>query len=302
MINFLSSLRFVTLFLMAMFLSPQLLAQEYSAGYEVLRIVDETRERPIHFDIWYPVMLQQEQVHSCGIGVGRVIVGGALTGDQLPVVLLSHGAMGAASNYSWIAVVGASHFGESPVFGADSIDPSSVSRFGARTQDLNYALGFLLEQSSYASSLDANRLGAIGHSSGGASVLMLAGAQFSPALLGTYCASGDGVSDKGCQYPVGEESDTERTPVPSSRRIQALVALDPAVGPAFVETTLQELDVRTLVIGSVQNDFLPYTFHAGHPQSSASPDPAHNINSGPTNRAGYLSLSHSERRIHEYWR
>jgi predicted dienelactone hydrolase len=247
--------------------TPQLFA-----GYQSQRIVDDARMRPIHLDIWYPTAARPEQPHRYGLSAGRVVSGGELAGAKLPVVLLSHGAMGTAANYSWLAehlarrgyvVLGVSHLGESPVFGSDSLDPSAVGRFDDRTQDLNAGLTYLLERSSFAARLDGARLAAVGHSSGGASVLMLAGVEFSAADLASYCASNARAQDKGCQYPAGDARRARQPPAVSGRRLKALVTLDPAVGPGFSEAALQSLTVPTLVIGSVRNDFLPYASHAG---------------------------------------
>jgi predicted dienelactone hydrolase len=161
-------------------------------------------------------------------------------------------------------VLGVSHFGESPVFGQDSVDPASVARFGDRTRDLNYSLDYFVSRSRYAGQVDLDRLGAIGHSSGGASVMMLGGGQFSAERLGAYCASQAAATDKGCWYPVGDRDKLEtQRPVPSAHPIRALVALDPAVGPGFDDSSLRPVAAATLVIGSVQNDFLPYAYHAG---------------------------------------
>ena len=266
---------------MILFLAASVFAQTpsslFTAGYEQLRITDESRKRPVHLDIWYP-STSAEIENNYGISKGNVAKGGTFAGKKLPVILLSHGAMGAASNYSWLAeylsrhgyvVLGVSHFGESPVFGRDSIDPTSVSRFGDRTKDLNFALEFLLEKSKYAANLDANKIGAIGHSSGGSSVLMLAGVVFSLKNMTDYCSKPEAVNDKGCSYPRSAEIDEQQTlPVRSSRSIKALVALDPAVGQGFTKDSLKSFKIPTLIIGSVKNDFLPYNFHAGYISSS----------------------------------
>ncbi len=197
----------------AMLCAAEVMAQQFSAGYEVLRIEYAVTDRPIHLDVWYPVTGQPEEPHNYGFSVGSVVLGAPVTGDDLPVVLLSHGAMGSASNYSWIAehlarrgyvVLGVSHYGESPVFGQDSVDPTSVARFGDRTRDLNFALDYLVSRSRYAARVDPDRVGAIGHSSGGATVMMLAGGQFSAGRLAAYCASEAGATDKGCGYPGGD--------------------------------------------------------------------------------------------------
>ena len=209
----------------------------FSAGYEQLRITDESRQRPIQLDIWYP-SAGEEKENNYGISKGSVAKGAKIVGDKIPVILLSHGAMGAASNYSWLAeylsrrgyvVLGVSHFGESPVFGLDSVDPTAASRFGDRTKDINFALEFLLERSKYAANLDANRIGAIGHSSGGSTVLMLAGIPFLSKNMADYCRK-NAAEDKGCAYPRSTVIDVQRTlPTISSRSIKAMVAIDPAV-------------------------------------------------------------------------
>jgi predicted dienelactone hydrolase len=239
-----------------------------SAGCSSQRITDASG-RPIQLDLWYP-STATEQAHDYHFGTGSVAENAAITGDQHPVVLLSHGAMGAASNYSWIAeplarhgyvVLGVSHFGESPAFGPATMNPTNVSHFGDRTRDINAALDFLLTKSIYASYVDPHRLGALGHSSGGATVLMLAGADFSMADMRTYCSSAQTV-DKGCQYPVGAPS-SDQAPVPSLRPIKALVVLDPAAGPGFQQDSLHALKAPTLVIGSINDDFLPFAAHAG---------------------------------------
>ena len=177
---------------------------DVSAGYSTQRITDSDG-RLIQLDVWYPTTAP-EQPRSYNFGAGTVANDAAMVGNKLPVVLLSHGSMGAASNYSWIAeplarhgyvVLGISHFGESPVFGPATMNPATVSRFGDRTRDVNTALDFLISKSVYGNHVDPQRIGALGHSSGGATVLMLAGADFSMAGMRAYCVSARAV-DKGC--------------------------------------------------------------------------------------------------------
>ena len=68
---------------------------DVSAGYASQRITD-AGGRPIQLDVWYPT-LAAEQAHSYNFGVGSVAETSAVAGDKLPVILLSHGSMGAAS-------------------------------------------------------------------------------------------------------------------------------------------------------------------------------------------------------------
>jgi predicted dienelactone hydrolase len=241
---------------------------DVSAGYSTQRIAD-VGGRQIQLDVWYPTT-RAEQANNYNFGMGSVAMDAAVAGNKLPVILLSHGSMGAASNYSWIAeplarhgyvVLGVSHFRESPVFGPTTMNPVTASHFGDRTRDINAALDFLISKSAFASHIDPKRLGALGHSAGGATVLMLAGAGFSMADMRTYCAQAR-ATDKGCQYPVGAPS-SDQIPVPSPSPIKAFVVMDPAAGPGFAEASLRALKAPALVIGSVDDDFLPFPAHAG---------------------------------------
>jgi predicted dienelactone hydrolase len=241
---------------------------DVSAGYDAQRITS-VDGRPIQLDIWYPTTAI-EQPQNYNFGTGSAARTAAVAGDNLPVVILSHGAMGAASNYSWIAeplarhgyvVLGVSHFGESPAFGQATMTPATVSHYGDRTRDIGAALDFLVSKSIYAGHIDPRRIGGLGHSSGGATILMLAGASFSMADMRVYCAQARAI-DKGCQYPIGAPS-TDQTPIPAPKPVKALALMDPAVGPGFTEAGLRSLGTSALVIGSANDDFLPYAAHAG---------------------------------------
>ena len=126
---------------------------------------------------------------------------------------------------------GVSHHGESPLYAVETIDPRAVLDPEPRVLDCSFALDRLLE----GSDLD---LGALGHSSGGATVIALAGGVFDPAAMAAYCASEEAREDRGCAYglmPVDAEPSATSTPIAPLRhrdpRIRAVVALDPALGP-----------------------------------------------------------------------
>ena len=181
--------------------------------------------------------------------------------------------MGAASNYSWLAehlarrarvVLGVSHFAESPVFGLDCAEPGSVGRFGDRTRDLGFALEFALERSALAAHLDPERVGAVGRSFRGCVDPHARGRRVLRGGSRGLLRLRSGGLRQGLLLPVdGERQSPAHVPVRASRRIAALVAMDPAVGPGFSDRGLRTIAAPALVIGSVHNDFLPYPFHAG---------------------------------------
>lgn len=250
----------------------------FPAGYSVTRTWNTRSQRPVIIDLWYPAIPSSKAIpHDYGFGRGMVAEGAGPARGHFPVILLSHGAFGAARNYSWIAeylarkgyiVAGVSHFGESWVYGPGTIDPVVASAPWLRPPDCTAALDFILDAASPAgASADPDRIGALGHSSGGATVIALGGAVYDPASMDRYCRSKDSVNDKGCSYgdpgtppPHADEAILSyRDP-----RVRKIVALDPALGPGYTAPGLAGMTVPVLVVGAVGNDFLPFEHHAAH--------------------------------------
>lgn len=242
-----------------------------AAGYWATRITDTVRQRPIHLDYWYPAAPgNREDAIDYHFGVGAVAHDAPLATGPHPLVMLSHGSMGSASNYSWIAehlgrsgfvVVGVSHYGESPVYGPETLDIAAATRLWERPLDVTRALDHTIAEPFFAGSL-SGRAGIIGHSAGGATAIATAGAPFTQAAVEGYCATPAAEGDLGCAYEGDDASNAQ--PTQADPRIDAVVALDPALGPGFTPSALASIDVPVLVIGATRNDFLPYHAHAGH--------------------------------------
>ncbi len=247
-------------------------------GHRVLRWFDADRERPVWADAWYPAegSVREEEV-AYPLGVGRVVPDADLAAspERLRVVVLSPGAAGSADNYAWLAehlarrgwfVLGVSHYGESWRYGPESVDPAAMARLWMRPHDCSFALDQVLAAEGLADRLDGTAVAALGHSSGGATAIALGGATFDPAALADYCRSEAAHGDRGCAYARDGGAGGIPPGAGASRRdsrVAAIVALDPAAGPAFGEAALGALDVPVLVVGSRHGDFLPYEHHAG---------------------------------------
>jgi predicted dienelactone hydrolase len=235
-------------------------------------LYNQAAQRPVKVDLWYPKP-------SC--------TGNPCTNEPIPsfnLALLSHGAMGAAKDYSWLAhglvsqgwvVIGLNHFGESWRYGQENIDPSSVQRFWQRAEDVSFALDSLAAILPEHFVGKAKDIVVIGHSSGGYTAAALGGVTLDFAQMYNYCASDAALEDVGCRY--GNDKPSAKTKFDNSStqtvqksmkgydaRITRIVMLDPALGPAATIDSMQDVSLPTLIIGSQNNDFLPFTRHANY--------------------------------------
>lgn len=252
---------------------------QFKAGHRRYQWHDRRRDRPVWADVWYPTSdAEEEHRIFAGLGDGLAVSDASLAdvSESTLLIVLSHGANGSAPNYSWLAeylarraliVLGISHYGESWLYGANTIDPGAASRLWVRPLDCSFALDELMKLDQFKSRIDPARIAAIGHSSGGATAIALAGAVFDPAALQAYCRSDAARFDRGCRYGTSQVSAT--APPDETRwsyrdtRISAAVLLDPAAGPGYSEATLTNVKIPVLVVGSTNNDFLPFEHHAG---------------------------------------
>jgi predicted dienelactone hydrolase len=233
--------------------------------------VNKNLNRPAKIKFWY-----QGGVEPCEATI-------CLSPKQSSqrIAIISHGAFGSPREMNWLGyalasqgwvVAGVAHFGESWVYGAENIDPSSAMRFWQRPQDISFAIDSLSKEGLFNISLKTDKVIMLGHSSGGFTSLAMVGAKLEAGKSKAYCSSEKAKDDKGCSY--GHQSQGE--PMTKGRltkigllqekmrddRVVAVIALDPALGHAVSEQSLESIKVPALIIGSSENDFLPYSTHA----------------------------------------
>ncbi len=236
-------------------------------------LYDTARERPVKITVWYPGGGVCEGARVC-LPARTRLEGG---------MVLSHGAMGAAMNYNWIGhalasqghvVVGVNHYGESWAYGREHVDPASVLKFWDRPADIRFVLDQLAANkvgggAIFSANPDWLNVTAIGHSSGGATMAALAGARFPLERARAYCQTDAARTDKSCAYTAGRPAlqkvglAQSMTVGERDARLTRLILMDPAMGHVVTDESLSTVTVPTLVIGSEDNDFLPYVRHAG---------------------------------------
>ncbi len=250
-------------------------------GYGQVRLQDEARQRPVWVDLWYPAdPSARTERFRYGLAMGEAARDAAPAPGARPLIVLSHGAGGSGTNYAWLGehlaaegyvVAAVNHYGESRAYGESSLDPLAMFRSWLRPADLHFAISSLLTHQQWGHRLQRDRVGGIGHSAGGHTLLALAGGEYESMRMGTYCKTEAARADKGCEYArdLGAEDWAKvgrppEGPPPTEPRLGALLLLEPAMGPSFVEASLRKIAIPIHIVAARPGDFLPFAPHAGH--------------------------------------
>lgn len=231
---------------------------------------DKTKQ-PVKVKFWYQIGEKNCEAKICL----------AKSQANHKVAIISHGAFGSPIEMNWLGyalasqgwlVAGVAHYGESWVYGKETIDPSTVMRFWQRPQEISFVIDRLSDSGLFNLSIQTHNTLMLGHSSGGFTALAMAGSKLEVGKSQAYCHSDASKGDKSCAYNVKQNTvplSTEKLEKLNSlqaqmydARIKAVIALDPALGHAVNETSLKNINIPTLIFGSVENDFLPFNRHA----------------------------------------
>lgn len=240
-----------------------------AVGYQTLVLQDDA-SRPLPVAVWYPaadgaaLRLQGDNP----LFVGQPVAADAppLPG-RYPLVLLSHGFGGNRDNQGWLAQALVAH--GYMVAAATHPGTSTGSAFNAqsaalwqRPRDLSRLLDALQASPRWAPLLDGKRVAAIGHSLGGWTVMMSAGARFDPAQFDDDCRQHGELAVCRVYAALGSGRDAANRGQLQANwrdaRIGAVVTLDLGLARGFTRSSLQQLPVPALVIAAgAPNPHLP---------------------------------------------
>ena len=222
--------------------------------------------------LYYPA-----KAAASAVTMGPFVLNVALQAAPEPTVkgliMLSHGAGGSELGHSRLAealardgylVAALRHPGDN--WTDSSLLEKSPERYWTeRPLQVSHVLDALLRDPKWKDRIarDARgpRIGALGHSAGGYTVLALAGGEPDPARLARHCR------EEGAQDPVfcsmGRPSHAAAPPqaVLKDARVRAVVALAP-VGVVFTAQSLAAIQVPTAIYEAESDRFLVPRFHA----------------------------------------
>ena len=278
-----SAARHIRPFTAAAFMALAALSGAASAQHAGLRTLVVPGDEPVNVALFYPTARSAGVVQ---LGPWRPVVslGAPVSAEPLKgLILVSHGTGGnelahhnlatrlAAEGYLVAAV---RHAGDN---WQDRSMITSGRYFGERPRQISRVLDMLLASPEWGARIPAGRIGALGHSAGGYTVLALAGAQAEPARAAQHCR---GVQDdpgfcalaKGPKAPqpatatpatpANAVSDGARVSVPDAR-IRAVVALAP-MAVVFTPDSLKAVSVPVLLRVAEQDAVLTGRYHGGH--------------------------------------
>ena len=268
-------------------------------GFETREFVDATRSnwqntghRPLSTVIWYPAAPASPlTVPQVGDPAWRpyfvqrefaVAAPLAAQAQQYPIVLMSHGSTSVNLSLGWLGAylaehgyiaAAVNHHGNTGAEGRP-IAQGFMAQW-ERAADLSALLDQMLADPKFGSHIDKTRVFAAGHSAGGATVIMLAGGQFSGDEIAKFCEAPTTARDSSCEPrdliaksiaeiaelrkhdPAVQASLARSKRSYRDERIRAVVAMAPAVGPAFAEATLRAITTAVFIVTAKDDAVTP---------------------------------------------
>ena len=265
-----------------------LLSGHVSAQHSGYRTLTIPGEPPTTVALFYPTAVP---ARTLSMGPWQPVVSPGAPASEAPLkglILLSHGTGGTELNHHNLAtrlardgylVAAVRHNGDN---WQDRSMITSGRYFSERPRQLSRVLDALLASPEWGARIPAGRIGAVGHSAGGYSVLALAGAQADPRRAAQHCRTVQ--DDPGfCHLAKGPDgsqvSDMRATPSDattapradrvsaSDPRIRAVVAMAP-MAVVLTPESLAAITVPVRIFVAERDAVLNRKYHADHVAAS----------------------------------
>ncbi|TSE05575.1 alpha/beta hydrolase family protein [Aquimarina algiphila] len=157
----------------------------FNIGQQSTTIVDESRDRPIVIEIWYPtydslITKETKSTRKELFKNIKTIPNASMPEGKFPLLLVSHGTGGNRFSLTWFIedmvkkgyiVVSVDHYGNSTF----NKLPREFVKWWERAIDIKYTLTTILEDTEIGPKIDRSKIGGVGFSLGGYTNIALAG-------------------------------------------------------------------------------------------------------------------------------
>jgi predicted dienelactone hydrolase len=249
-------------------------------GQRTFQFKDLLRNRPVITEVWYPTgdtLTSRDQV-EVPFRRKHTVRNGRLPAVKLPLILLSHGTGGGRLTLEWLAqdlaqhgfiVAAVDHWGNT----FDNKIPLEFLKPWERPLDISFALTALLADKEFSPIIDKQRIGATGFSFGGYTVIALAGGVLRYDALVNYHKSTGYKELELPEFPGLSRYLEDSTLLEGMKgvrtlkdtRIQAFMALSPALGAGFTEKRqVKDIDRPLYIVGTLSDSIAPVKTNARH--------------------------------------
>jgi len=239
--------------------------------------------------VWYPAdSLAVEKAQWVGppnaplFALGAAAPNAKLAPGRFPLVVLSHGTGGSAPMLAWLGAALAAHGYIAAAVnhpGNNALEAYTAEGFSLwweRAKDLSEVIDYMLADPEFGNRVDATRIAAAGFSLGGYTMIEIAGGVSDRATFQQFCKSpaADGICKSPPEFPrlleyfnrleetaqhdpeiaasLGREKESHR-----DRRVRAVFAIAPALGPAFSTETLSKIAIPVEIVAGRDDDQVP---------------------------------------------
>lgn len=247
------------------------LRSERPVGFQIARATDADG-KAFAVGVWYPTDARPWPTTLIGVVLMNVARDAAVSGRDLPLVVISHGNGGGPQSHADLAMAlaGAGYVVAAPMHTgdnyADQSAMSSASLFSGRVRQLRAAVDYMLAGWPDHDRIDPERVGAFGFSAGGFTVLAAIGAQPDMRLVATHCAE---APEFVCDVLRQANSALLDAAAPASGdafapdpRITAAVVAAPGLGFTMAPNGLANVRVPIQLWNGDADDRVPYATNA----------------------------------------
>jgi predicted dienelactone hydrolase len=229
-----------------------------NAGFMVLK-QPRPHAPPVEVGVWYPTDAAPSPM-KLGLNAQVVAPGAPIVGERLPLIVMSHGNGGSFAGHADTAqalaeagfvVAALTHPGD------NYRDQSRATAMADRPAAVSSLIGWMLDGSPLKSTLDPDRVGAFGFSSGGFTVLAAAGGEPDLSRMTDHCVKSPANFD--CRLTASRPAPADALAARwvHDPRIKAVVAAAPALGFTFGEAGLRGITAPVQLWKAADDQILP---------------------------------------------